>query len=302
MADPAALPPARHRRARRRRGVRRRAVPAARARWSSLLLGRERDDPWDPDRLVWPLLEAIDDSPRRAVVRRRWPPTSATAATATRPSCGATAATRWRVGSPASSRRTPCSGPPLVTDWREGRDTDGAGSATRRATCSGRPSSGGGCSTRVARGPAGRPARAHTARRGSSAGGDGLDLPARLSLFGHTRLPVTEVELLGALGEHRDVHLWLPQPSPALWDALADLGGVVARDDDALRRPGRAPAARLARPRRPRAAPHVARPAASRRATPPEPTGRSRPPCSAGSSTTCAPTTPRRSRSARTGS
>src|SRR6478672_376668 len=26
----------------------------------SLLLGRERDDAWDPDRLVWPLLEVID--------------------------------------------------------------------------------------------------------------------------------------------------------------------------------------------------------------------------------------------------
>ena len=28
----------------------------------SLLLGRERDDAWDPDRLVWPLLETIDAS------------------------------------------------------------------------------------------------------------------------------------------------------------------------------------------------------------------------------------------------
>src|SRR6187551_3300474 len=28
----------------------------------SLLLSRERDDPWDPDRLVWPLLAVIDDS------------------------------------------------------------------------------------------------------------------------------------------------------------------------------------------------------------------------------------------------
>ena len=28
----------------------------------SLLLGRERDDPWDPERLVWPLLATIDDN------------------------------------------------------------------------------------------------------------------------------------------------------------------------------------------------------------------------------------------------
>ena len=86
------------------------------------------------------------------------------------------------------------------------------------------------------------------------AGGDGLELPPRLSLFGHTRLPVTEVELLGALGERRDVHLWLPQPSPALWDALAGLGGPGAPRRRRLRRAGRPPAAGLAGPRRPRAA------------------------------------------------
>ena len=28
----------------------------------SLLIGREADDPWDPDRLVWPLLATIDAS------------------------------------------------------------------------------------------------------------------------------------------------------------------------------------------------------------------------------------------------
>src|SRR3954462_3266529 len=27
----------------------------------SLLLGRERDDAWDPERMVWPLLATIDD-------------------------------------------------------------------------------------------------------------------------------------------------------------------------------------------------------------------------------------------------
>jgi hypothetical protein len=36
-------------------------------------------------------------------------------------------------------------------------------------------------------------------------GGDGLPLPGRLSLFGHTRLPVTEVALLEALAEGKPV-------------------------------------------------------------------------------------------------
>ena len=61
------------------------------------------------------------------------------------------------------------------------------------------------------------------------------ELPDRLSLFGHTRLPRSEVELLRALGESRDVHLWLPQPSPGLWRDLAEVvaEGPVRRSDDA---------------------------------------------------------------------
>ncbi len=52
-------------------------------------------------------------------------------------------------------------------------------------------------------------------------GGAELALPDRLSMFGHTRMPVTEIELLRAVGEVREVHLWLPQASPAAWDRLA---------------------------------------------------------------------------------
>lgn len=63
---------------------------------------------------------------------------------------------------------------------------------------------------------------------------DPLDLPERLSLFGHTRLAVTEVELLDALALTREVHLWLPQPSPDLWARLAPFAteGVVPRAED----------------------------------------------------------------------
>ncbi|WP_341351310.1 exodeoxyribonuclease V subunit gamma [Nocardioides convexus] len=55
----------------------------------------------------------------------------------------------------------------------------------------------------------------------------GLDLPDRLSLFGHTRLPETEIDLLVALAGHREVHLWLAQPSAALWDAVLAAGAEV---------------------------------------------------------------------------
>ncbi|WP_340537968.1 exodeoxyribonuclease V subunit gamma [Nocardioides sp. GXZ039] len=197
----------------------------------SLLLDRDRDDVWAPDRLVWPLLATIDDS-----LGEPW------AATLAR-HLG-----HGRTGADADLRRDrrysvarrlaglfasyAVQRPQVVTDWREGRDTDGAGDPLpddlrwqaelwRRliARIGGEP-------------PDVRLARTLDLLR---AGGDGLELPDRLSLFGHTRLPVSEVALLDALAAHRDVHLWLPQPSLALWDALAGLGGpagIVRRDED----------------------------------------------------------------------
>ena len=40
-----------------------------------------------------------------------------------------------------------------------------------------------------------------------------VDLPARLSVFGPTRMTTEQLQVLAALAEHRDVHLWLPHPS-----------------------------------------------------------------------------------------
>lgn len=63
---------------------------------------------------------------------------------------------------------------------------------------------------------------------------DAVDLPQRLSLFGHTRLARAETELVVALAEQRDVHLWLPHPCDPLWQRLTTLGGeaVVERAED----------------------------------------------------------------------
>jgi exodeoxyribonuclease V gamma subunit len=41
-------------------------------------------------------------------------------------------------------------------------------------------------------------------------------------VFGPTRLTTAELDVLDALAAHRDVHLWLQHPSPALWAAVAD--------------------------------------------------------------------------------
>ena len=89
-----------------------------------MLLDKDADDPWDPDRLAWPLLDVIDSvmgEPGFADLttppRRRRPGDD-------------------ELRRPAL-RRGPAAGRPvrlvrhaaaeLITDWREGRDTDGAG-------------------------------------------------------------------------------------------------------------------------------------------------------------------------------
>ncbi|OBI69336.1 exodeoxyribonuclease V subunit gamma, partial [Mycobacterium sp. E796] len=67
------------------------------------------------------------------------------------------------------------------------------------------------------------------------------DLPARLSLFGHTRLACTDVQLLEALATHHDLHLWLPHPSDELWRALAGAHGAIPRRADVSHRDVRHP-------------------------------------------------------------
>jgi exodeoxyribonuclease V gamma subunit len=60
-----------------------------------------------------------------------------------------------------------------------------------------------------------------------------VDLPARLSLFGLTRLPAGHVNVLRALAVHRDVHVFMLHPSPALWARVAEQGvRVVRRKED----------------------------------------------------------------------
>jgi exodeoxyribonuclease V gamma subunit len=60
-----------------------------------------------------------------------------------------------------------------------------------------------------------------------------VDLPDRLSLFGPTRLTVDQLLVVDALGEHREVHLWLPHPSHGLWARMADApAGITTRRDD----------------------------------------------------------------------
>jgi exodeoxyribonuclease V gamma subunit len=54
-------------------------------------------------------------------------------------------------------------------------------------------------------------------------------------VFGASRLSPARLQVLAALAEHRDVHLWLHHSSPALWDTVAAVPPVVRRKDDTAR-------------------------------------------------------------------
>jgi len=63
-----------------------------------------------------------------------------------------------------------------------------------------------------------------------------LSLPSRLSLFGLTRLPRSYLEVLAALAGGREVHLFVLHPSPTLWHEVARALGpgskIIRRGED----------------------------------------------------------------------
>ncbi|MEE6175428.1 exodeoxyribonuclease V subunit gamma [Mycobacterium sp. 050134] len=190
----------------------------------------EGDDPWSPDALAWPLLEVIDCS-----LDQPWCRTLATHLGHFETGFEAElrrgrrySVARRLAGLFASYARQR---PQLLADWSDGNaggvDPDLSWQAELwRAV--------------AAIVPADPPHLRHRETLARLHDGP-ADLPARLSLFGHTRLARTDVELLGALSAHHDVHLWLPHPSDDLWRALAGTHGVMPRADDPSRHAARHP-------------------------------------------------------------
>jgi len=73
-----------------------------------------------------------------------------------------------------------------------------------------------------------------------------LELPARLSLFGLTRIPRSHLDVLAAIAHHRDLHLFVLHPSPALWATVAaELGQGRPITDRREDRTAAAPTSRL---------------------------------------------------------
>jgi exodeoxyribonuclease V gamma subunit len=107
--------------------------------------------------------------------------------------------------------------PDVLRSWQLGRDTDGAGAPLdadlrwqaelwRRL--------------RVVIGESSPAERLVDVCASLREAPDKVDLPQRVSVFGPTRLTVDQVAVLDALSAHRDVHLWLPHSSAALWDKV----------------------------------------------------------------------------------
>ncbi|WP_415046178.1 exodeoxyribonuclease V subunit gamma [Gordonia sp. (in: high G+C Gram-positive bacteria)] len=191
------------------------------------------DDPdaaqaWYSDRLMWPVLQVLDahlDDQLLAVLRRHLSGESgrgrrlAAASTI----AGLFAGYGWQR-------------PSMLADWAAGRDTDGAGSALHE-DFRWQP-----WFWREVRAVIGQP---HVAEQLDdvlvrvTSSPELVDLPDRLAFFGPTRIPESLRRLLGALAQTREVSLFLPHPSDALWRAVAADPAPVPRTRD--RRSGHRP-------------------------------------------------------------
>ncbi|MDT7613531.1 MAG: exodeoxyribonuclease gamma subunit [Pseudonocardiales bacterium] len=173
------------------------------------------EDPWRPARSVWPLLEVVDESAGEA-----WCAPLGTHLHGERR--GRRYATARRLAelfdSYAAFR------PEMVRRWGSGDDEDVPPDLTWQPELWRR--------LRARIGVPGPAERLATACAVLHTDPGATALPARLSLFGATRLGADELAVLAALAQHRDVHLWIAHPSPALWERIAPLGQVPRRSAD----------------------------------------------------------------------
>ena len=182
-------------------------------------------DPWHSARVLWTLLDVVDDSlgePWAAVLARHLGDGDETGHRIGRRY--GTAAHLAELFRGYGDQR-----PEMLVDWAAGRDTDGTGAAlppdlTWQAMLwralrerIGTPS------------PAERLEPACDLLRSRPAI---VDLPDRISVFGPTRLTTAQLVVLDALAANREVHLWVPHPSPAMFDALDRVEVAATRADD----------------------------------------------------------------------
>ena len=189
-------------------------------------------DPWAPDRAVWPLIDIIDGHSSDGCLQPLLDHLRAT--TPADRAGGETQPRRFAVARHIADLfdRYGVHRPEMVRSWAAAIDDGGWQPHLWRLL-------------RDRLGVASPAERLPGAVEAISATPGLLDLPPRLSVFGLTRLPAGQLQVLAALGAGRDVHLYLLHPSGGLWERAAALlptdVGLVDRGDDPTQRIPRSP-------------------------------------------------------------
>lgn len=189
------------------------------------ITGTADNDPWSPDDMAWPLLEAIDcslDEPWCRALAMHVGHFHTGAEAELRQGRRYEVARRLAGLFDSYARQRP----QLLVDWGDGDPGD------LDEDLRWQPELWRALVARVAVDPP-HVRHAKTIARLREAPSE---LPPRLSLFGHTRLARTDIELLEAVATHHDLHLWLPHPSEVLWRALAGTRGAIPRREDVSHR------------------------------------------------------------------
>src|SRR5579875_1151858 len=158
-------------------------------------------DPWQPNRLVWPLIEVVEEALDQA-----WLEPLARHLLAGQEQRYARLAHVARLFDEYATRR-----PQLIEAWARGE----SGGVDESVAAGWQPEL-----WRRLRDAVGVPSLAERLGGACTAleADPGLvDLPGRFAIFGLTRLPLSHLRVLQALATARDVHLMLLHPSPALW-------------------------------------------------------------------------------------
>ena len=180
------------------------------------------DSPWRTDALVFAVLRVLDDmldDPRMALLARhlgRTPETADDAHRTTR-----RYATARHIADLFS--RYGHSRPTMLAEWAVGADTDGVGRPVP-VEMAWQPEFWRRVRARIAEPhPAETLGTTCALLRGDPECVSTSVVPERVSLFGPTRITASMLEVLSAVSVHRDVHVFVPHPSPALWSAITEL-------------------------------------------------------------------------------
>ena len=192
-------------------------------------IGGEQMLRWAPERLMWTVLNEIDQADGDESLSVLHGYVAAGVPGGERRVLAATRATE-------AFARYSADRPQMLVDWAAGRDTDGAGEALD-PTCGGSPRCTDECALPSA---VPVPLSGSTSCAATSRSGPATSICPHVvpSVLGPTRLTAAELAVLASLASGRDVHLWIPHPSPATWDRLNDVFDAVAgryqrRRDDA---------------------------------------------------------------------